>query len=110
MSWSGAHEKARRTFATALTSFAHWSRTSAKMMLEVDGEKMLINLAWFTARVLMGMALYNIILMLLVLILDKWRKTRRMETTGSRTTPPREELVDPEDLDGCQPRPISNKE
>ena len=73
------------------------------MMLEEDREvmetiwkNMLINLAWFTAYVLIGMALYNIILILL--LLDKWRQIRRTGTVGTRRTPSREELVDPKDL------------
>ena len=68
-------------------------------MLTVDGKAMMIALAWFMAKVLILLGLYNVILILILLIVDKWRQIRRTGTTQTRKTPSMEELVSPKELE-----------
>ena len=63
-------------------------------MLEEDPEVMLaawknifIKLLGFLALVLMTGILLNLILALLALTVQRWRRTRRMEATGTRRMP-----------------------
>ena len=49
----------------------------------------LIKLFGFLALALMVGILLNLVLALLVLTVQRWRRTRRAEATGAKRTPPR---------------------
>ena len=75
-------------------------------MLEEDPEVMLavwknifIKLLGFLALVLMVGILFNLVLALLVLTVQRWRRTKRAEATGTRRTP-REGTMKPRAPDG----------
>ena len=63
--------------------------------MEIVWKKMCVNVAWFIVCMLFGMSLFIIILVLLMIILDKWERTKRMEAEATRRTPPREKLSKP---------------
>ena len=54
----------------------------------------------FLALVLMVGILFNLVLALLVLTVQRWRRTRRAEATGTRRTPTREGTMKSRDPDG----------